>query len=74
MPARLRDLIRVLESFGITLEPPRGGGLHWKATGPDGTVYTIPAHNAEHTELSDVYLRKVCRVFRIDYRELRARL
>lgn len=74
MPARLRDLVRVLASYGITVEPPHGGGSHWKATGADGTVYTIPAHNAERTELSDVYVRKVCRVFGLDYSELRARL
>jgi len=74
VPARLRDLVRVLASFGITVEPPRGGGSHWKATGPDGTIYMIPAHNAERTELSDVYVRKVCRTFGIDYDELKRRL
>jgi hypothetical protein len=74
VPARLRDLVRVLSSYGVTVEPPRGGGAHWKATGPDGTVYPIPAHNAERTELSDVYVRGVCRAFGISYSELRARL
>jgi hypothetical protein len=74
VPARLRDVVRVLASFGIAVEPPRGGGSHWKATGPDGTVYTIPAHNADRTELSDVYVRKLCRTFNIDHGELRSKL
>jgi hypothetical protein len=73
MPARLRDVIRVVASFGVSIEPPRGGGSHWKAVGSDGTVYMIPAHNAERTELADVYVRKLCRTG-IDYDEFRSKL
>lgn len=74
MPARLRDLVRVLAEFGIGVDPPRGGGSHWKATGPDGTAYTLPSHNGERTELTDVYVRKLCRAFNIDEHAFRTRL
>jgi hypothetical protein len=74
VPARLRDLVRVLAELGIRVEPPRGGGSHWKATAADGTTFPLPAHNGERTELSDVYVRKLCRAFGLDERELRERL
>lgn len=74
MPARLRDLVRALAQIGIRVEPPGGGGSHWKATASDGTAFPLPAHKGERTELSDVYVRKLCRAFGIDERELRKML
>jgi len=37
-------------------------------------VFPIPAHNAERTELADVYVRKLCRTFGLDEGEIRRRL
>lgn len=72
MPARARDLIRVLRKLGLTVEQPKKGS-HWKVT--DGKMtYPIPMHNAEQTELDDVYVRGVCRAFGLDEGALRKKL
>jgi hypothetical protein len=73
MPARLRDIARVLREFGVRLERPKTGS-HWKFVAADGKVYPVPAHNAERTEISDQYIRGVCRAFGIDEARLRALL
>lgn len=65
MPARLRDLTRALETLGILVERPKGGS-HFKAIRADGRKYTIPAHNAEKTEIGDQYIRGLCRFLGID--------
>jgi hypothetical protein len=72
MPARLRDLKRVLGDFGIELTKPKAGS-HWKAT--DGKrLYPIPSHAGLKGEIQDVYIRGVCRAFGLDYAELKQRL
>jgi hypothetical protein len=70
VPARLRDLARALRKFGIVVERPKRGS-HWKAVGPDGRVYPLPAGNAEKTELSEVYVKGVCFAFGLDEAEFR---
>ena len=68
MPARLRDLARALRQFDVEVEKPRSGS-HWKARGHrDGqpVTYPIPAHNADHTEIGDEYVRGVCRAYGIE--------
>jgi predicted RNA binding protein YcfA (HicA-like mRNA interferase family) len=70
VPARLRDLVRALAEFGITVQRPNHGS-HWKAIAPDGKKYTIPAHNAERSEVGDEYLRALCRTFGIDLQKLK---
>ena len=73
MPCRARDLKRALEAFGLTVETPRGGGSHWRVT--DGVrSYSVPLPNGVKTELSDVYVRGVCRAFGLDEKALRAKL
>lgn len=36
-----------------------------------GHVYPLPLHHGTKTELSDVYVRGLCRALEIDYEELR---
>jgi hypothetical protein len=72
MPARLRDVARVLRTYGIDVREPTSGS-HWKATN-GATSYPLPAHDGLKEELSDVYLRKLCRAFGLDYAEFRAKL
>jgi hypothetical protein len=70
MPARLRETIRACSKLGIAVEQPNSGS-HWKARNALGTLYTIPAHNGERTEISDTYVRGLCRSLGIDYDEMR---
>lgn len=73
MPARFQNLVRALAYFAIHVEEP-GKGSHWKATRPGSRPYTIPAHNGTRTEISDQYIRAVCRHFEIDETLLRRKL
>lgn len=68
MPPRLRDLKRALEAFGLLVHMPTSGS-HWHVEGPGG-IYPIPSHNGLKGEISDVYVRGVCRKFGIDPAEL----
>jgi hypothetical protein len=72
MPARLFDLKRALESMGVEVQAPNRGS-HWRAV-RGGKTYPIPAHNGERTEISDVYIRAVCRCYNLDRDELLRRL
>lgn len=72
MPARARDIARALKQFGVELIEP-GSGSHWKAV-RGSVVYTIPCHNGPKTEVSDVYIRGVCRAFELDYNAFRKHL
>lgn len=62
MSARLGDLKRALSDLGISVIQPKKGS-HWKAVGP-----------GMKTEVSDVYLKGVCRCFGIDLDELKRKL
>lgn len=66
MPARLRDIARVLATFGGRIEEPNSGS-HWKAYSKDGLLYPIPAGNGMRTEIGDKYIRIMCRTFQIDF-------
>lgn len=68
MTARLRDIIRAIRARGGTVENPSSGS-HYKAIGPNGRAYTIPAHNGPRTEISDDYIRGLCRAHGYDYKE-----
>lgn len=66
MPARLRDVARVARGFGVSVVD--GGTKHnWRALRDGCRPYTIPAHNGLHTEISDQYIRGLCRAFGIDW-------
>lgn len=73
MPARLKDIASALKDFNIRVERPTKGS-HWKAIGPDGTMYPIPAHNGEKTEIGDAYIDGLCRAFGLDKRKFRSKL
>lgn len=73
MPARLNKLTKALRKRGIAVETPNRSS-HYKAVGPSGKTYPIPAHNGPKTEISDVYVKGVCRAFGIDEAEFRADL
>jgi hypothetical protein len=73
LPARFRDIKRAVKEFGIRAEPVKGSA-HWKLIGQDGRVYPLPCHNGERTEISDHYLRGLCRTFGIDLAELKEKL
>jgi hypothetical protein len=73
MPARLRDIIRVLEAYGIQVREPKSGS-HWKAISETNGTYPIPAHNGPKTEIADEYIRGLCRKFSIDPKEFKKKL
>lgn len=68
MPARLKALARVLAAHGVDLERPRSGS-HWKFR-TDSETYPVPAPNGTRSEISDIYIRGLCRTFGVDYDEL----
>jgi len=69
-------LKRALESKGLEVFKPSSGGSHWKVVRPgkSGKTFPIPAHNGEKTEISDSYIKAVCRCFEIDLEDLRKNL
>jgi hypothetical protein len=72
VPARLRDLKRVLEGFGVVIKTASGTSHYMAYRG--GTSYPIPAHNGLKTEIADVYIRGICRVFSLDEKAVRKKL
>lgn len=74
MPARFQDIKRVLLLAGIVAEPPRGGGSHWKLRDRDGKTYPIPCPNAERSEISDKYIRALCRTYGLDFEDFKSKL
>ncbi len=76
MPAKFRDIIRVLREYDVQVQEPSKGS-HWRALGTRNgrpTSYPIPAHNGPKTEISDVYIRGACRAFGLSETEFFARL
>lgn len=72
MPARFNDLIRVLTALGCRVEQPSSGS-HWKVY-RNGKMYTVPAHNGGKSEISDKYLRGLCRSLELDLLDVRSKL
>lgn len=66
MGARLSDVKRALGKFGVTVSEPKKGS-HWKATAAGKPSYPLTAHNGLKSEITDVYIKGVCRNFDIDY-------
>jgi hypothetical protein len=53
---RIEDVETVCAAFGVELEPPRGGGSHWKVRDLLGAgTLIIPAHKP----INPVYIRKL---------------
>lgn len=53
--------------MGFSVEPPHGGGSHWKLRDRSGKAYTLVCHNGERSEITDVYIRALCRTYGLDY-------
>ena len=73
MPARFRDIKRVLVDLGFTVEPPTSGS-HWKIRDQAGKLYPLPCPNGERSEISDVYVKGLCRAYGLDLAGFRAKL
>lgn len=71
MPARLGDIARAAKRLpnGVTLR--KGKGSHFIFECDGHRCYPVPASNGEKTEISDQYIRGLCRAFGLDEDELR---
>lgn len=73
MPARLSDIGRGMRALLGRLEKP-GKGSHWKCYNAAGKMYPIPAGNGERTEISDRYIKGLCKELGLDEVEFRKHL
>lgn len=69
MPARFADPIRAIRRLGVEVQRPSSGS-HYKLV-LQGKICPLSAHNGERSEISDRYIRIVCRSLGIDETELR---
>jgi len=67
MPVRYPRIRRRLKQLGIRLNERTGKGSHVVVDDGKGHVYTLPLHHGQQTELSDTYVRALCRALEIDY-------
>ncbi len=74
MPARYKRVKKALRELRISVAERPGKGSHAVLDDGKGHAYTLPLHHGERTELSDVYLRALCRAFGVEFDELRRRL
>lgn len=74
MPARYVRLRAALARLGIRVSERAGTGSHVIVDDGKGHTYPLPLHHGRRTELSDVYVRGLCRALEIDYEELRKQL
>lgn len=73
MPARFADIRRLLLVLGVDAETPTRGS-HWKLRDGNGKTYPIPCPNGERSEISDKYIRALCRTFGFDYDHFKSHL
>ena len=71
MPARYTRLRSALKKLGATISERSGRGSHVVVDDGRGHTYPLPLHHGVRTELSDVYVRGLCRALAIDYQELK---
>jgi len=74
VPARYTRLRAALAKLGVRISERPGKGSHVVVDDGKGHTYPLPLHHGTKTELSDVYVRGLCRALEIDYQELRKRL
>ncbi len=67
MPVRYTRLRAALGKLGIRLIERSGKGSHAVIDDGKGHSYALPLHHGHKTELSDVYIRGLCRALGIDY-------
>jgi predicted RNA binding protein YcfA (HicA-like mRNA interferase family) len=69
MPARYWAVRRALRTLGI--QERQGKGSHVVLRDQRGRTYPVTLHNGEKSELTDVYIRGICRAFGLDYEEFK---
>jgi hypothetical protein len=74
VPARYTRLKSALASLGVRVVERPGKGSHVVVDDGKGHTYPLPLHHGVKTELSDVYVRALCRALEIDYERLREKL
>ena len=74
MPARYAKLRAALAKLGVRVSERSGKGSHVVVDDGKGHSYPLPLHHGTKTELSDVYIRGLCRALDIGYEELRKHL
>ena len=74
MPARYAKLRAALAKLGVRVSERSGKGSHVVVDDGKGHSYPLPLHHGTKTELSDVYIRGLCRALDISYEELRKHL
>ncbi len=74
MPARYVRLRAALAKLGVRVSERSGKGSHVVVDDGKGHSYPVPLHHGAKTELSDVYVRGLCRALEIDYEALRKHL
>lgn len=70
MPARMGNIVRAAKQLGLRVVEGKGTS-HWKFERDGHRPYPIPAHNGEKQEISDKYIRGMCRALGLDENELR---
>ncbi len=75
MPARFRDIIRLVESpaYRCVVEKPSGSS-HWKIRTPTGDTYPVPAGNGLKTEVDDKYIKGLCKLLGVDPKKFKSEL
>ena len=71
MPASYRRIRKALRKLGIEVVERPGKGSHVVLDDGRGNTYPLPLHHGERTELSDVYVRALCRRFAVEYEDFR---
>jgi hypothetical protein len=75
MPAKFWAIRRALRQYqDLKLEERAGKGSHMIVRDGRGRTYVLSLHRGEHTELSDVYVRGLCRAFDLNYEEFKRKL
>ena len=74
MPARFREVVLALKGCGVLALVRKGKGSHVILHDGGSKAYPVSLHNGEKTELSDVYIRGICRAFGIDFAEFKKKL
>jgi hypothetical protein len=74
VPARYAKLRAALAKLGVRVSERSGKGSHVVVDDGKGHSYPLPLHHGTKTELSDVYIRGLCRALDLDYEELRKNL
>jgi hypothetical protein len=75
MPAKYRAIRRALQQYPqFRLEVRQGKGSHIVISDQEGRTFSLSLHRGEHSEITDVYIRALCRTFELDYDEFKKRL